>query len=406
RDPRRAAARRRRARRAAAARPAAPHGRARRRLDGEPAPAHVGHRRLRRARHHPCLRRPLRVARARRGRPPARALRAHGGGRRAPADPRPRDRRRPVARGDRAARRRRRRRGRRARAARPALRRAAIRHRELRRRGVAARGGRARGRVAARASRRRRRPRHRPAPGVSPMRHLTDDLRFAFRYLRRRPAFAFAALATLALAIGASTAVFSLVYGVLLRPLDLPRPDRLVLLFEDQSRRGGAAQDVAGIVTVRDWRERTRSFAAIAGSLNNEQARVALTSGGSTEAVVTGKVSARYFATLGVQPLRGREILPAEEVTGSDAVAVLSYGLWQRAFAGRDVLGKSIRIDGRPRTIVGVMPRDLRDPLVPQADLWEPLSLPAGETDRGENGVRIIARLRDGVTVAQARADL
>src|SRR6188474_725917 len=105
------------------------------------------------------------------------------------------------------------------------------------------------------------------------MTHVTEDLRFALRYLRRRPSFTITVLLTLALAIGATTAVFSLVYGVLLRPLDLPRPDRLVMLTEDLSRRGGAPQDVTSVAMIHDWREHTRSFSGVVGSLNDDAAK-------------------------------------------------------------------------------------------------------------------------------------
>lgn len=239
------------------------------------------------------------------------------------------------------------------------------------------------------------------------MLQLSDDLRFAIRYLRHRPGFAATALLTLTLSIGASTAVFSLVYGVLLRPLDLPRPERLVMLYLDLRPAGGLAQDVGNIATLQDWRKQARAFTGIAGSLNNASAQVALTTGGGAQAVGYGRISAGYFALLGVRPLRGRGFLPAEEVEGRDRVVVLSHELWQRDFAGDPaVLGRQVRIGGAPRTVVGIMPRAFRDPLVPAALLWVPLSLAPGENDRSGNYVQVIGRLRDGVSLARAQAEL
>jgi hypothetical protein len=157
------------------------------------------------------------------------------------------------------------------------------------------------------------------------MKHLAEDLRFALRYLRHRPGFTTAVLLTLALSIGAATAVFSLAYGVLLRPLDLPRPDRLVMLYLDLRSSGGAAQDVASLDTLRDWRQgAAAAFTGVAGSLNNAGALVALTTGNEARALVFGRVSSGYFDVLGTRPLRGRGFAPAEEVEGQDAVTVLS----------------------------------------------------------------------------------
>ncbi|HET9767401.1 MAG TPA: ABC transporter permease, partial [Thermoanaerobaculia bacterium] len=239
------------------------------------------------------------------------------------------------------------------------------------------------------------------------MGHLTDDLRFSLRFLRHRPAFAIAALLTLALSIGAATAVFSLVHGVVLRPLDLPAPDRLVMLFEDRSSTGGLAQEVTGITTMRDWRRQVPGLSGVAGSWNNAEAQVALQTGEGAQAVVGLRVSAGYFDVLGVKPLAGREFSTDEELTGRDAVAVISHELWQQQYGGASgVVGKQVRIDGVPHTVVGVMPPGFSDPLAPRAVLWTPLSLPAGEDDRGGAYIRVVGRLRDGTSREQAQAQL
>jgi putative ABC transport system permease protein len=239
------------------------------------------------------------------------------------------------------------------------------------------------------------------------MGHLTDDLRFSLRFLRHRPAFAIAALLTLALSIGAATAVFSLVHGVVLRPLDLPEPDRLVMLFEDRSSTGGLAQEVTGITTMRDWRRQVPGLSGVAGSWNNAEAQVALQTGEGAQAVVGLRVSAGYFDVLGVKPLAGREFSTDEELTGRDAVTVISHELWQRQYGGAGgVVGKQVRIDGVPHTVVGVMPQGFSDPLAPRAVLWTPLSLPAGEEDRGGAYIRVVGRLREGASREQAQAQL
>ncbi len=239
------------------------------------------------------------------------------------------------------------------------------------------------------------------------MTHLAADLRFALRHLRRRPAFAAAALLTLVLSIGAATAVFSLVYGVVMRPLDLPHPERLVMLFEDRSSTGGLAQEVTGVSTLRDWRQGLRGVSGVAGSWNDADRQVTLSTAAGAQAVVGLRVSAGYFDVLGKPPAQGRGFVADEEVAGRDAVAVLSYELWQREYGGEPgVLGRQLRIDGVPHTVVGVMARGFRDPLAPRAALWTPLSLPAGEDDRGGAYIRAIGRLRPGTTSQQAQAEL
>ncbi|HEV8241307.1 MAG TPA: ADOP family duplicated permease [Thermoanaerobaculia bacterium] len=237
--------------------------------------------------------------------------------------------------------------------------------------------------------------------------HVSDDLRFALRFFRHRPAFAAAALLTLALSIGAATAVFSLVHGVVLRPLDLPHPERLLMLYEDRSSTGGLAQEVTNVATVRDWRRQLQGRVAVAGSWNNPDRQVAISTGTGAEAVVGLQVSAGYFDVLGAPPAQGRGFVLDEEVVGRDAVAVIGYELWQRQYGGQPgVIGRAVRIDGVPHTIVGVMPRGFRDPLAPRAALWTPLSLPAGEEDRGGAYIRAVGRLQGGTTAAQAQAQL
>jgi putative ABC transport system permease protein len=236
---------------------------------------------------------------------------------------------------------------------------------------------------------------------------VDPSLRFAFRYLARRPGFAIVALVTLALGLGATTAVFSLVYGVVLRPLDLPAPERVAMVFEDWRARSGVEQEVTGVSTLRDWQAGSRAFASLAGSLNNEEQRASVVSDGSAEALLVNAVTRDYFAVLGVAPSRGRVFTAEEEVAGKDGVLVVSHGFWQRALGGRhDALGRQVVVNSRPRTLVGVLPPGFRDPLSPAAEAWLPLALEAGEDDRGGNYVRVVGRLRPGATRERAAGEL
>lgn len=237
---------------------------------------------------------------------------------------------------------------------------------------------------------------------------LPLDLRFALRSLARRPGFTAVALLILTVALGATTAVFSLVYGVLLEPLALPDAARVVMVFEDHAARGGSPREVTGLTTLGDLRTASAgAFAAFAGAINDDAMQVAVVIDGEAEAVTANAVSAGYFQVLGTPPAPGREFTRAEEVSGDDGAVILSHGLWQRRFGGdRDILGRSLQVAGEPRTVVGVAPPGLVDPLSPRADLWIPLAGEPGEDDRGAYYVRMLARLAPGATAERAKSQL
>ena len=234
-------------------------------------------------------------------------------------------------------------------------------------------------------------------------RSLWQDARYAIRALRRTPAFTVAALVTLALGIGATTTVFSIVYGVLLRPLPYGEPDRLVQLWE-QSARTGNDRNPVSVPNYQDWVVETRSFSAMAAYAFN---RYTLTGRGEAEQVQGAQLFGDAFAVLGVRQLAGRGIGLADARAN---VVVLSEGLWRRRYgANPAILGTSIRMNGEPYTVVGIVPARFQFPR-PDVELWTGyrtiLNDPAWGEARGRRFQRVIARLKPGVTVRAAASDV
>ena len=228
---------------------------------------------------------------------------------------------------------------------------------------------------------------------------LRRDLSFGTRSLRKTPGFTIAAALALALGIGATTAILSVVNAVLLRPLPYADADRLVVILS----KGRNPVSPANFV---DWRGQTRSFTDIAAA---EYWTPNLTGADEPEHVFGLRLTAGMLPLLGVQPLLGRVFTSQEDAPGVEHVAVISYGLWQRRFGGAPaVIGRHVFLDGDRTTIVGVMPRSFQ--FAPfwatHAELWAPLALGSRATERGGGSLRLFARLRPGVTLAQARADL
>jgi putative ABC transport system permease protein len=234
----------------------------------------------------------------------------------------------------------------------------------------------------------------------------TQSFRFAFRQMRKAPGFALTVVLTLALGIGATTAIFSLVEGILLRPLPFSDPDRLVLLG-DHLRNGPNLP-----VTAREigtYSNATGAFSSLGGyaSVNYE-----LSGGTAPEQIDAARLTAGVFSTLGVQPILGR-VFTQQEEDGHQPFAVLSYALWLNRYH-RDprVLGSAIDLDRKSYTIIGVMPRSFEFPLQPgrldQAQLWVPMSFtPEDLSDQSAGfwGYSMVARLKDGVTLTQAAQD-
>lgn len=244
----------------------------------------------------------------------------------------------------------------------------------------------------------------RDAYGTRPLDDVARDVRFATRVLRRSPAYAAATILTFALGIGAATTIFTLVYGVLGRPLPYAHPEQLVTLWERDVQRG-KDRNVVSVPNFEAWRDRSRSYSALAALVPDP---VTLTGGSTPERIVGAQVSPGYFAMLGVAPAIGREFTLDEAQQGADVV-VLSNALWQSQFDGRrDVIGRTITFDGRPRTIVGVMPRDFEPPRFGWLDaqaFWAPFTPNQSNRSWGRF-LLVVGRLRPGIEPASARAEL
>jgi len=228
---------------------------------------------------------------------------------------------------------------------------------------------------------------------------MISDLRHAFRFLLRNPGFAAAAVATLALGLGANSAMFTVVREVLLRRLPYSEPDRLVKLWEyfDGDR------NVIAPANYFDWTARAKSFATTAAFVPEA---VNLSGISDAERLEAARVSTSFFDVLEVTPLAGRRFAPADE--GSDAdIAVVRESFWRTTLGSDpDVIGRTIRLDGNPFEIVGVMPDSIEQPSR-QTQIWRVLRVPAEQrVTRGAHYLQAIARLAPGVTVAQANSEL
>jgi len=228
---------------------------------------------------------------------------------------------------------------------------------------------------------------------------LWRDLRYAGRVLRKSPGFAVVAIATLALGIGANTAVFSIVDAVLLRPLPYPQPERLGAVVTHWAQHG--EQGIEDSEDGKTW-ELLRDHAGYldCAAFFGGPAKVNFAAHGQVRYVVQQRVSAGFFRVLGVQPLYGREFTKDEDREGGPAVAVLSYGLWKKVLHGEEsVLQHTVMLRGAPFTVIGIMPPEFRTNAL--ADIWTPLR-PSRRGEGGGANYGIAVRLRPGVTWAQA----
>jgi putative ABC transport system permease protein len=235
------------------------------------------------------------------------------------------------------------------------------------------------------------------------MTDLLQDIRYALRQLRKSPGFAAVAVLTLALGIGANTAIFNVMEAVILRPLPFGEPDRLVWLNGKMPQTDEGAVSTPDFV---DYRAGNRTFESIAAISGGYMSGPSNFSGDKPEQVLTNIASANFFETLGIRPLLGRGFQSADEQISTPQVAILGYGVWKRDFGGdRYIIGHNIRLDGQNFAVIGVLPTDL--PLLSEAQIWLPMPLlnPIMHI-RMAHFLKVIGRLRPGVTMQQSQADL
>ena len=232
---------------------------------------------------------------------------------------------------------------------------------------------------------------------------LFHDVRYALRRLRATPGFTTIAVLTLALGIGANTAIFTVINAVLLRPLPYRDPAQLVLLSEHTARFPLLSVSYQNFA---DWRDQAQSFTAM-GAVRN--LGTTLTGSGEPERLTAQMLNANIFDLLGVQAARGRTFLPQEDRPGAAGVAMISYGLWQRRFAGAEnVLGQSLTLDNKPYTVVGILPAGFQvlqqspDVVLP----FEPWAKTLPDDRMWHPGILPMARLKPGVTLEQARSEM
>ncbi len=231
-----------------------------------------------------------------------------------------------------------------------------------------------------------------------------SDIRYALRLMRRAPGFTLVAVATLAIGIGANTAIFSIVYALLLRPMPYPAADRLVTVWQDMRARGGPAKEWASPGNYVDWKADTAIFSGVT-AVSGWAA--SLSGMGEPEPLVGEQVTPEYFDVLGVRPALGRGFRPEDGLPDAHRVTIISDGLWARRF-GREpgIIGRIVTLSGEPHEIVGVAPAEFRPGILSNATLWRPRRMNAANPARGAIILRVIARLGPGLSVAEASSGL
>src|SRR5215510_10238077 len=231
------------------------------------------------------------------------------------------------------------------------------------------------------------------------METVLRDVRFGLRMLLKNPGVTAAAIITMALGLGANTALFSVVNGVMLKSLPFKDPDRLVFALETNAEfpPPGIA---ASTLNYRDWKEQSKSFE----TMSARQAFTGnITSSERPEKIQGEKVTWEYFPTLGIAPIHGRNFTAEEDRPGAQPVILLSERLWRRRFGGDfQIIGQTIPINSQSVTVIGVMPNDTR----PNVEFWTPLAISYQNADRGLHNIQVVARLAAGVTQTQAQAEV
>ncbi|MGI8732778.1 MAG: ABC transporter permease [Pyrinomonadaceae bacterium] len=237
------------------------------------------------------------------------------------------------------------------------------------------------------------------------MHSLWQDVRYSTRMLLKHPAYSLIAVITLALGIGANTAIFSIINNVLLRALPYEEPDRIVTLWENNTKEGIPRDDVSP-ANFLDWRERQQVFSEIAFANPNS---LDYAGGEEPEVIRASLVSKGFFQVFGAGALYGRTFLPEEYEAGRNQVVMLSHGVWQRRFGGdKNIVGRTLMLDGQLTTVVGVMPPSFRLYLFDrEEEMWSPqVPSDAMKQQRKATYLKVVARLKENVSLEQAQADL
>lgn len=231
---------------------------------------------------------------------------------------------------------------------------------------------------------------------------LIKDIRYGLRALWKRPGFSAIAIITLALGIGANTAIFSLVNAVLLRPLPFADPNQLVMIWEDAAF-AGFPRNTPSAATYQDIKNQNQSFSEVAAI---DQRSFNLTGDGEPQKVEARGVTANFFPLLGVQPLTGRWFASEEDKPGANRVVVLSNAIWQQRYGGTNVLGRDVLLNGEKYTVIGVMPPTFQF-LDSKVGMWVPIAFTSEQlASRGRHYLTIVARMKPGISFAQADSEV
>src|ERR1700730_14743863 len=235
------------------------------------------------------------------------------------------------------------------------------------------------------------------------MESLIRDIRYAVRSLFKRPGFAAIAVITLALGIGANTAIFSVVNAVLLRALPFPDPDRLVMVWEDATY-AGFPRNTPAPANYADWKSQNHVFEGLA-ALDDRSFN--LTGDGDPQKIESHGVTANFFPLLGIKPALGRTFSPDEDKPGAGKVVVISYNLWQQRYGGEhNIVGRDLLLNGEKYSVIGVMPAGFQF-LDSYVGIWVPIAFTSETlTQRGSHFLTVVGRMKPGVTLAQANADI
>jgi putative ABC transport system permease protein len=231
-----------------------------------------------------------------------------------------------------------------------------------------------------------------------------QDLRYGFRTLLRNPGFCAVAILALALGIGPNTAIFTMVNAVLLKPLPVPEPDRVVMIWGTLLKSGFDQMPVSA-ADYLDWKRQARSFDQMSAAFAIPEFGLNVSGVGDPERVSAALASKEFLPALGIKPIVGRNFLPEEDRAGGPPAVIVSHALWQRRFhSDPAAIGRILTVDGIPRRVVGVVPHELGEMVA--ADLWLPTAIDPNNPERQNHQFGVVAHLKPGVTLAQARAEM